>query len=466
MPLTPAFWRVFRRRFFTACVAAVVVMTASIVYLNIRVDDTLAATKKISGITFPDGPAEGGNYLLVGSDSRAFVQDNAQAQAFGTTSDTGGKRSDTIMVLHVDPVTKTSLLVSFPRDLLVDIPGQGLGQINSTFDQGPQLLIDTLKANFNLDINHYVEVDFQAFINVVDAIGSVDVYFPYPARDTYSGLDIPLAGCRALDGNGALAYVRSRHLQYLKNGSWTDASPLADIDRIGRQQDFIRKLASQASAKAGENPLTAIEIADAVVAKLTVDDKLSKDDILRLVKTFRNVDPTQTGALEMVTLPWRESTTQAGRLVPKQPDADQLIARLRTFGDGATAKGATVAPADVTVQVLNGSSKNGAAGESLAKLQERGFAPGGVGNAPLTDTTTIRYLPDARAQAELVARYLGGVGRLVEDSTLSGVDVTIVIGADWGGIHGKDKAVKPTATSTTTAPKKSTKPAADPAAAC
>ena len=84
------------------------------------------------------------------------------------------------MVLHVDPTTKTSLLVSFPRDLLVDIPGQGIGQINSTFDNGPQLLIDTLKANFDLDINHYVEVDFQAFINVVDADRQRERLLPVP----------------------------------------------------------------------------------------------------------------------------------------------------------------------------------------------------------------------------------------------------------------------------------------------
>ena len=296
-------------------------------------------------------------------------------------------------------------------------------------------------------------------------IGSVNVFFPYPARDTFSGLDIPLAGCRALDGNGALAYVRSRHLEYLKNGSWTDASPRADIDRIDRQQQFIRKLASQASAKAGENPLTAIDIANAVVAKLTVDDKLSKDDILRLVKTFRNVDPAQEGALEMVTLPWLPSTSQPGRLVPKQPEADQLIARLRTFGSGSPSA-TKVEPVDVSIQVLNGSDKNGAAATALAQLQESGFSPdGGIGDAAHTDTTMIRYLPASRAKAELVARYLGGVGQLVEDPSLNGVDVTIVIGADWRGVHGKNKAAKPAPTSTTTA-EKATKPDAGGAPAC
>ncbi len=428
-------------------------MVASIVYLNNQVSAKLQATKKVS-VTFPEGPAEGGNYLIIGSDSRDFVQDPGQAQAFGTNADTGGKRSDTMMVLHLDPANQTSLLVSFPRDLLVDIPGRGQGQINSAFNDGPQKVVETLKSNFDVDVNHYVEVDFAAFVSVVNAVDKIPVYFPAPSRDKYSGLNVA-AGCMALDGDAALSYVRSRHLETFdeKSGRWRDASPRADLDRISRQQDFIRKLAAKASAKAGENPLTAIDIADAVVSKLTVDEQLSQDDILRLVRTFRNVDPTQSGALEMVTLPVEESTAQAGRLEAQQPQADELLARLRVFGSTPAPAETKVRPVDVTVSVLNGSGVNLAAGKALQLLQERAFAPGTPGNTSLTDTTLVRYAPANRAKAELVARYLGGVGRLVSDPSLTDADVLIVIGKDWRGIHGQDKAAKPAATSSTSAPK-------------
>ena len=169
-------------------------MIASIVVLNLKVDDTLASTQRIGGLSFPDGPAEGGNYLIIGSDSRAFVQDASQAQAFGSAAQEGGQRSDTMMVLHIDPATKSNLLVSFPRDLLVNIPGQGRGQINGAFNSGPQTVIDLMKDDFGIQINHYVEINFEAFIGVVDAVGKIPVYFPYPARDTYSGLNIPAAG--------------------------------------------------------------------------------------------------------------------------------------------------------------------------------------------------------------------------------------------------------------------------------
>lgn len=452
--LTPASWRVFRRRYLIALPSALVVMVAGMVGLNFKVNESLSGADTVV-VRLPDGPAEGGNYLIIGSDSREFVADEGAAQAFGTSEETGPKKSDTMMVLHVDPTTKTSLLVSFPRDLLVEIPGQGTGQINAAFNDGPQKVVETLKANFDVDVNHYVEVDFRAFISVVDAVGKIPVYFDYPARDEYSGLSIGFAGCTDLDGNGALAYVRSRHLEYLKNGQWLNASPRADLDRIGRQQDFIRKLASKASARAGTNPFTAIEIADAVIAKLTIDTELSRDDILRLVKVFRNVDPEQPGALEMVTLPIEESSSQPGRLVAKQPEADALLTRLRTFGDGASAAPAVAHPTDVVVQVLNGSDLIGEAGKALAAFQERAFGPGGVGNATTTPTTQIRYGTNDRAKAELVARFLGGVGNLVEDPTLTDVDVTVIIGADWRGVHGKDKQVKAPATAPTTKAKDS-----------
>jgi hypothetical protein len=260
-----------------------------------------------------------------------------------------------------------------------------------------------------------------------------------------------------LDGNAALAYVRSRHLQYdkLGNGRWTDGSPRADLDRITRQQDFIRKLASSASAKAGQNPLDALDIANAIVPKLKIDDQLSKDNILRLVKTFRNVDPKQEGALEMQTLPNVASTSQPGRLEVQQPEADQLLSRLRTFG-GDTAKTQTVHEADVVVGVLNGSGKNGLAGTTLPELQLRGFGPGPVGNAPPTAKTLVRYAPGNLAKAELVARYLGGVGSLVEDPSIKDSDVIVVIGSDWRGVHGKGKTVEAPSTTTTTVKKSST----------
>ncbi len=455
MALTPASWRVFRRRFLAACVAALVVIVATVVVLNVKVLRTLADTEKIPDLVFPEGPAQGGNYLIIGSDSRAFVSEPGQEQAFGTKQEQTGQRADVMMVLHIDPDTKSSLLVSFPRDLMVEFPDGSEAQINSAFDKGPQAVIDIMKQDFNVDINHYVQVDFQAFISVVDAVGTINVLFPNPTRDAFSGLSIPAAGCVALDGNSALAFVRSRKREEFIGGRWRDTSGRSDLDRITRQQDFIRKLAAKASAKAGQNPLDAIDIANAVVPKLKVDEQLSTEDILRLVRTFRNVDPNQPGALDMQTLPVVPSPSNPNRLVVNEGAAAPLLDQLR-FGATSSTDPVTVQPVDVTVSVVNGSGKDGAAGRAFADLQAKAFAPGTTGNTTLTATTQVRYAPDARAKGELVAQYLGGVGQLVADSTLTGadvngVDVTVVIGADWRGVVRRDKDAKPAPTSSTSA---------------
>ena len=437
------------------------VIVTTVVVLNLKVANTLAGTKKIAGLQFPDGPAQGGNYLIIGSDSRAFVSDPGQEQAFGSKQTQTGQRADVMMVLHIDPVQKTSLLVSFPRDLIVKFPSGGDGQINSAFDKGPQEVIDIMRQDFNVQINHYVQVNFKAFISVVDAVGTNTVAFPNPTRDLFSGLNVPAAGCVALDGNSALAFVRMRKRQEFINGNWRDTSGRSDLDRINRQQDFIRKLAAKASAQAGQNPLDAINIANAVVPKLTVDAQLSTDDILRLVRTFRNVDPSQPGALDMQTLPVAPAPSNPNRLVVKDVEAAPLLDQLR-FGDTPTTGPVTAQPVDVTVSVMNGSNISKAAGRAFADFQARAFAPGTTGNTAITPRTQVRYAAGGLAQGQLVLQYLGGVGQLIEDPTLKSADVTVVIGSDWRGVHARDKKVTP-ATVPTTAPAKAstgTKPSA------
>jgi LCP family protein required for cell wall assembly len=432
-----------------------VLVTGGIIGANQVIASRLDDIPRIGGLQLPEGPGEAGNYLVIGSDTRDFVESEGEQQAFGTSAESGPPKSDTLMVVHIDPDAKTSLLVSFPRDLLVDIPGQGRGQINAAFNDGPQKVIDTLKENFDLDVNHYVEVNFKAFVGIVDAIGKIPVFFPAPARDDYSGLDIPTAGCVKLDGNQALEYVRARHLQIYdaQTGEWQDASPRADLDRITRQQNFIRRLAAAAAAKGASNPLTAYEIADATIPKLKIDSQLGKSDIFRLVNTFRKVNPNDDSAIEMITLPVEESSSESGRVVPKQPDANQVLARLRTFGSPADDEiDPKLLPSQVRVRVLNASGIEGAAGQALAGLQGYSFAPAGqAGNTKRLSATEIHYRPGNEDKGKLVARYLGGVGKLVSDDSISDADVVVMLAKDFQGISAPAGAK----TTTTTAKKSS-----------
>jgi anionic cell wall polymer biosynthesis LytR-Cps2A-Psr (LCP) family protein len=129
--------------------------------------------------------------LIIGSDSRDLSgAGNAQ---FGTASETPGQRSDTVMLARVVPKTHSLTLLSIPRDLYVPIAGMGDSRINSAFNTGPNLLISTIHTDLGIPINHFVEINFDTFEGITDAVGGVKVWFPTPARDAYSLLSVPTA---------------------------------------------------------------------------------------------------------------------------------------------------------------------------------------------------------------------------------------------------------------------------------
>ena len=241
-------------RFGVALTIAAVATASGIIALNTLIDAKLATARRVRVHTAiaTNGPT---NFLLLGADQAAL--DNL---------------SDTMWVVRVDPNRRTALVVSFPRDLWVNVPGHGLAKINASNNGGPQLVIDTMRQDFGIPINHYVQVDYPAFKGVVDAIGTVPVYVPYPARDDVSGFYSPIAGCKQFTGYDALQYVRSRGLAYYSSTKrqWLTADAVPDIDRIARQQNFVKSLATLAARKAVHNPLTANTIADRVLKHLTV----------------------------------------------------------------------------------------------------------------------------------------------------------------------------------------------------
>ena len=404
---------------------------------NVALELKLASAHRV-GLTLADGPAGGGaNYLLIGSDSRAFVADATDAQAFGEAGAAGGQRSDTIMVLHTDPDSARALLMSFPRDTWVDIPGRGAAKINAAFNDGPQAVIDTLAANFDVPIHHYVEVDFDAFRDLVDAVGTVPVYFPVPARDELSGLGVGFPGCVQLDGPGALAFVRSRHLELLDPGSgrWVAADPIPDLGRVARQQALLRALGSRAMDEALANPIQGNRIVDEALSGLTLDDDFGRTDVFRLIQALapEEGDGDATGP-DSQTLPTQPATRGGQSVLVASSDADSLVERLRDF-ETVVPDATGASPGDTRVQVLNASGVQGAAAEALGALTDQGFVGAGSGNAaaPL-EATEVRYRPGAHDQAVLVAALVGGPVRLVPDDGVQGADVNLVIGRAFDGI--------------------------------
>jgi LCP family protein required for cell wall assembly len=205
---------------------------------------------ELSGV-LDDASDSGGpeNYLVVGIESAANL-DPGDPVRIGRA---GAGKSDTIMIVRIDPKERGAKLLSLPRDLWVPIAGTGHSRkINAAVEiGGAPLLIRTIDQNFGIDIHHYVQVDFAAFRDLVDAIGGVPIYFPYPARDREIGLDIRKTGCVTLDPVQALAFVRSRTYEQLIDGEWQVDLRLPDIGRIGRQQ---ASSARRSAAPASEAP--------------------------------------------------------------------------------------------------------------------------------------------------------------------------------------------------------------------
>jgi LCP family protein required for cell wall assembly len=448
--------RAFAGRYAVAFGVSAVFMVTAVVAVNYVIDSKLDSVSRVD-VRVAQAPPQGANYLLIGSDTRRFVGNAAEKEAFGSEADTGGQRSDTMMVLHVEPDRQRTLAVSFPRDLWVNIPGVGGSKINAAFNEGgPDKTVETLKTNFGISINHYLEVDFKTFRGIVDAIGTVPVYFPYAARDQKTGLYVTLPGCLRLDGTSALSYVRARSLEYysIPKKRWVSADLTPDIDRIKRQQDFMRRLAGLAVQKSLNNPLTANSVADRVLEHLKIDKSLSKDDIFGLIDAFRTINPNDQSALEFQTLPWKEGPSQQGQsvLYPSEPEASAMIARLNDFSDTAGTSRSTIPPSAISVRVLNASAQTGTASGVLAELTQFGFTGRGAGDDPrgTIEQTEIRYRPGAVEKAKTVFGYLEPDARLVEDDTLERADVVVVLGSNFKAVVAP--AAQTTETTVTTTP--------------
>jgi LCP family protein required for cell wall assembly len=433
---------------------------AGIVGVNVFLDQKVASIPRVKLKTAPNtDPGAPANFLLIGSDSRAFVQTPEQAQAFGSQAGNGGQHSDTLMVVHVDPGQQTGYLVSFPRDLVVDIPGMGKQKINAAYDVGPQKVIDTLAQDFNIPIQHYFEVDFQSFQGVVDAMGGVSIYIPAPARDAESGFEfIPFnfhPGCYVLGGSQALAYARSRTMEEYIDGRWqVTGQDAPDLHRIERQQSFLRRLGAQAFKQSVNDPLAANHIVDKTLPKLKADNSLSRDDINKLIRSFRKVDPNDPNSLQTVTLPTvvGPTTQSLGSVLNlKQPDADLTLARLRDFNSGPP-KQQGPKPAQIRVRVFNGSGRNSAASTTSADLQKQGFVTAGVGNHPKLTATEVHYRRGSQDKAKVVASYLGGVGKLIEDKSVVDADVNVVLGTNFKAVAAPPNATAPAASTPSPTP--------------
>jgi LCP family protein required for cell wall assembly len=289
--------------------------------------------------TFPPAEPDARNFLITGADNNSCVDpDSPYAGAFGDRSDFG-ERSDTIMMWRVNPSTSQVAVLSFPRDLFVDIAGTSRrGRINEAYQRdNPQQLIDTIFQNFGINTDHFVQVDFCAFRTLVNAVGGVAVPFDTLVRDPNTGLNVTEAGCFTFDGDHALAYVRSRKLLYLdENGEWKQDGT-SDLGRISRQQDFLRRTVSQLLAKGAFNPDVAGGLIETVSEYIVSDPGLTPRKMLEFAGVMSGVDPTLITSYQITATP---TEIQGNQVLVPELQGENMQAVLAVFRGEATLAGA------------------------------------------------------------------------------------------------------------------------------
>ncbi|MEO6999351.1 MAG: LCP family protein [Terracoccus sp.] len=246
---------------------------------------------RVDNIPSGERPADtaGHTYLLVGSDSRQGLT-AAQKKAL-TTGSAEGKRTDTIMLVHVSESGGKPVMVSIPRDSYVPIPGHQSNKINAAFSfGGAKLLTETVENVTGIHIDGYVEIGLGGFASVVDSVGGVNLCVPRHMVDKKAGINLQ-KGCQTLDGPNALGYVRSRY-----------EDPLGDIGRAARQRQFLGALMKQAAT-----PSTVLlpwrykSFADASAGGLTVGTDTGLMDAVRVLQAMRAVSNNQGLSLSVPT---------------------------------------------------------------------------------------------------------------------------------------------------------------------
>ena len=369
-------------------------------------------------------PGEPMNILIIGSDSRKGITKEDRKKGLGGP---GGRRSDVIMLLHMGGQGRKSVLVSFPRDLRVEIPKHGSDKINAAYAYGGRkLVVRTVERFSGLTINHVLEVNFLGFREIVETVGGVPVRTSRALQDDKAKLHIPKPGCWILDGDEALAFVRARN-----------PYPDADIGRISAQHTFLRALA----AKVGSipvllNPATLTSLSGHIGEYFVIDPDLLGDATFDRARAIAaKLATTDENKLDFRVVPHSFQTINGiSYVIANEGETQRLFAALAADKNppdvGLTSQSVPDRD-DVTVQVLNGTNKAGLASDLATKLRKKEFQVLSPGNAPRRLRTLILYNQSDELKAKLVRRFVVAGARMQKTDKDLAADVVVVIGRNY-----------------------------------
>lgn len=353
------------------------------------------------------------HFLLVGSDARADLGESDREEL--TLGDFEGQRSDVVIYVAISEDREEVSLVSFPRDLLVT-DGEEIQKLTDTFQGGPDQLIRVIRENFDLPVNHYAAITLGGFIDVVRTLGSVEICLDEPLRDRRAGADFA-AGCHDMDATDSLAYVRSRQ------------GARADLERIDRQQNFIRAVLRELTAtRTLANARQVYRLTEDVASALTTDDQLQLTQMLGLADELRGV---VRDGMPMTTVPAYPRTIDGiDYMIPYGPGADAMFEQLRA-GQPVAGRGDRGERADTLVAVFD-AGRIGAAGIVDSTLRFGGFstAVAGTGSPEIDpgDVTTVYIVPGEEERADWVAATLGAPTRPLPTGVEAPGTAQVVVG--------------------------------------
>ncbi|CAL9543334.1 LCP family protein [Streptomyces sp. Tu 3180] len=313
----------WRRRIKWTAITVATVLVVTTVGTYFWADSKLNRDVDLSTVIDRPEKGEGTNYLIVGSDSRAGMSDEEKKKLH--TGSAEGKRTDSMMILHTGDNGPT--LISLPRDSNVTIPefqgsesgktrpAMGANKLNAAYSiDGPTLLVRTVEFNTGLHIDHYVEIGFAGFANIVDAVGGVEMDIPQDIKDTKSGADLK-KGKQTLNGEEALAFVRTR---YALAGS--------DLDRTKNQQKFLSALANQvATPSTVLNPFRLYPTMGAGLDSLVVDKEMGLFDLAGMFWAMKGVSGGEGKSMNMPI----SGSAGNGNLQWDMPKVKQLVEQLK-----------------------------------------------------------------------------------------------------------------------------------------
>jgi LCP family protein required for cell wall assembly len=249
----------------------------------------------------PEKKSTAMNYLLVGSDTReGLSKAELKALRVGSVATAAGKRSDTMLLVHISKARDKAVMISIPRDTFALIPEHtsksgklipaAYSKINSSFNWGgAPLLIQTIEEMTELKIDHYIEINFAGFARIVDSIGGVEVCTKKDINDPKSHLILE-AGVHTLNGIESLKYVRTREFD-----------GLGDLGRMQRQQAFMSAVLRKAtSAGVLLNPVTMASFINSSLSAVTTDSELKNSDLIALAKQMKSLS---TSSVRTLTVP-------------------------------------------------------------------------------------------------------------------------------------------------------------------